>query len=147
MSISQIPRNKSILLEKYTLLSDANTSPNGGFLWQATPAFFHLGFPYPRVMQPFCCQRSLGPAYVQGSPLPETHSKGVLCCAEAWFHLKMPSIHKWEWAADSKLGSSGLDCDLTNFRKDESGSCLLAKYTLLNEWTQAPIWVFSGKPP
>ena len=39
------------------------------------------------------------------------------------------------------------DGDPTNFTKQESGSWLLAKFSLLSDETLAPIGVFSGKPP
>ena len=59
----------------------------------------------------------------------------------------MPSFHQQERAAGSELGTTGPDGDLTNSTKQESGTCLLAKDTLLTDGTLAPLGVCSVKPP
>lgn len=61
--------------------------------------------------------------------------------------LKMLLVHKRERAADSDLGPSGADGDLTNPTNEESGSYLLANYTLLSHETLVPIGICSRKPP
>ena len=86
-------------------------------------------------ISPTSAQCSLGPYCTQGFPLLETHSNHFLLCAESWFGLKMPSFQKSEKAADSMLGQSCPNGYLKNSTKQESGSCLLAKYILLSDGT------------
>ena len=63
------------------------------------------------------------------------------------FSLKMPSFHKQDRAEDSELGPPGPIGDLTHSTKQESESCLQAKYTLLSDRPLAQIAGGSGKPP
>ena len=49
-------------------------------------------------------------------------------------------------AADNELEQSGLDGDIKN-PKQASGSGLQVMYILLNDGTQAPMWIYSEKPP
>ena len=50
-------------------------------------------------------------------------------------------------ATDSKPGPSWPDNDPTKCTKQESESCLLAKFILFSDGTLVPIGVCSGKPP
>ena len=59
----------------------------------------------------------------------------------------MPSFHKKETALNSNLERSGPDDNHTKATKQEAGSCLLAKYTLLSDGTPVAMGVFSAKPP
>lgn len=73
--------------------------------------------------------------------LLETHSEHVLFCT---ISLKNLFIHKWESATDRH---SGNDDYFTNCTIQESGSCLLAKYTILSYGTPSPIGVSSATLP
>ena len=67
-----------------------------------------------------------------------------MCINLIW--IDIPYFHKLERAAHSKTVPSLPDCDLTNSTKQGSGSCLLAKDTLLSDGTLALIGVFNGNP-
>ena len=149
MVSSQPPQNNSLEVSSWQIYSTQywDTSPNRCLLWKATLAIFltrqllYLG-----ICSPSPAQISLGPLCVQWFPLFETHSKHVLLCAKSWFGSKMPSFNNRERVTYNKPGPS-VHISLTNSIKQESGSCLLAMYILLSEWTLAPIGVFSGKSP
>lgn len=66
-------------------------------------------------------------------------------CVETRFDLKIPSFHKWESAADSRLEQLGPDGELTNSTKQVSGSDLLETFILLKDGTPASKWVSFGK--
>ena len=122
-----------------------NTNPNRGLLLKATLAFFTptpllcLGHEAPQLpnasLALLVCNVSIIGNQIQMCSL----------CAIDWFGLKMSSIHKCECTADSVQGPSGPDGDLTNATEQESGSCLLEKYTLLSDGILAPVRVCSGK--
>lgn len=61
-------------------------------------------------------------------------SMSVFFCEESWFGLSMPSFHKQETAADSKLGQSVHDCvsQKPQNKQAEAASC----QCIFNSWKE-----------
>ena len=110
--------------------------------------FPHLGLSYTyskwgNVLPNALCEL----AWCREFPLLERHFKCVLLCGEAWFGMKMPSIHNWGKAEHRELGQSLTEGNLTNSKKEECGTLLLAKYIHISEQTPAPMQACLGKQP
>ena len=124
-----------------------NTSPNGGFQLKLTFAFFQIRPVYmSSSMEILPCKCSVGTRCVQWASVVWNPLK---TCSPLWISMMWykkalfpPYGEKQHWLILGKLPpNSNLKID----RKEEDWSFLLAKYTLLTEWTTAPMVVFIEK--